>query len=98
MAAASVRPATFDASGGWAGLMARHVNASAYYFAFLQSSGRVSLRRWMDGQVTVLDEAPFTVVAGTSYRLRLDAIGSNLRLYVNGQLLAEAVDAAIPQG
>jgi len=93
-----IRPATFYAGGGWAGLMARHVNASAYYFAFLQSSGTVSLRRWMNGQVTVLDEAPFTVTAGTSYRLRLDAIGRNLRLYVNGQLVAEAVDAAIPQG
>src|SRR6185503_6742760 len=38
---ADVRPATFYASGGWAGLMARHVNASAYYFAFLQKSGTV---------------------------------------------------------
>ena len=30
--------------------------------------------------------------------MRLDAMGSNLRVYINGQLVAEAVDAALPQG
>jgi hypothetical protein len=73
---ADIRPTTFYASGGWAGLRARHVNASAYYYAFLQRPGGVSLRRWMDGQVTILAEAPFTVRAGTSYRMRLEPIGS----------------------
>jgi len=58
---ADIRPTTFYAGGGWAGLMARYVNASAYYFALLQNGGTVSLRRWMNGQVTVLDEAPFAV-------------------------------------
>lgn len=95
---ADIRPTTFHASGGWAGLMARHVNTSTYYYAFLHSSGQVSLRRWMNGQVTVLNETPFTVTAGTSYRMRLEAIGSSLRVYVNGQFMAEAVDSAIPQG
>lgn len=95
---ADIRPTTFHASGGWAGLMVRHVNTSTYYYAFLHSSGQVSLRRWMNGQVTVLNEVPFTVTAGTSYRMRLEAIGSTLRVYVNGQFMAEAVDSAIPQG
>jgi hypothetical protein len=93
-----IRPTTFHASGGWAGLMARYVDTRTYYYAFLQSSGKVSLRRWMNGQITVLDEAPFAVTAGASYRMRLEAIGSDLRLYVNGQFVAEAVDTAIPQG
>jgi hypothetical protein len=95
---ADIRPTTFHAGGGWSGLMARYVDTRTYYYAFLQSSGKVSLRRWMNGQITVLDEAPFTVTAGTSYRVRLEAIGSDLRLYVNGQFVAEAVDSAIPQG
>jgi hypothetical protein len=95
---ADIRPTTFHASGGWAGLMARYVDTSTYYYAFLHSSGQVSLRRWMNGQITVLDEAPLTVTPGTSYRMRLDAIGNRLRLYVNGQFVAEAVDAAIPWG
>jgi hypothetical protein len=93
-----IRPTTFHASGGWAGLMARYVDTRTYYYAFLQSSGKVSLRRWMNGQITVLDEAPFAVTAGASYRMRLEAIGSYLRLYVNSQFVAEAVDTAIPQG
>jgi hypothetical protein len=95
---ADILPRTFHASGGWAGLMTRFVNTQTYYYAFLHSAGRASLRRWKDGQITVLDEAPFAVTAGTSHHMRLEAIGSYLRLYVDGQLLAEAVDAAIPQG
>jgi pectate lyase len=95
---ADIRPASFHASGGWAGLMARYVDTRTYYYVFLHSSGKASLRRWINGRITVLDEAPFTVTAGTSYRVRMEAIGSSLRLYVNGRLLAEAVDAAIPQG
>jgi hypothetical protein len=95
---ADIRPTSFHATGGWAGLTARYVDTKTYYYAFLQSSGKVSLRRWMNGQITVLDEAPFTVTAGTSYRVRLEAIGSYLRLYVNGQFVAEAVDSAIAQG
>jgi len=95
---ADIRPRTFHANGGWAGLMARYVDARTYYYVYLHSSGKASLRRWMDGRITVLDEATFTVTPGTSYRVRLDAIGSDLRLYVNGRLLAEAVDSAIPAG
>lgn len=95
---ASLRPRSFHASGGWVGLTARYVDQQNYYFVLLHSSGKASLRRRLNGQTTILDEAPFTVAAGTSYRVRLDAIGSSLRLYVNGLLLAEAEDAAIPQG
>ena len=95
---ADIRPRTFHANGGWAGLMARFVDTQTYYYVYLHRSGKASLRRWMDGRITVLDEAPFTVTPGTSYRVRLEAIGSDLRLYVNGRLLAEAVDSAIPQG
>lgn len=95
---ADIRPTAFHASGGWGGLMVRYVDTSKYYFAFLHSSGQVSLRRWMNGQATVLGEVPFTVTAGTSYRMRLEAIGNTLRVYVNGQFMTEAVDTAIPQG
>jgi hypothetical protein len=95
---ADIRPTAFHASGGSVGLLARYANASTYYYAFLHSSGKVSLQRWMNGQITVLDEAPFTITAGTSYRMRLEAIGSFLRLYVNGRFVAEAVDSTIPQG
>ena len=95
---ATIRPRTFHASGGWAGLMARYVDDSTYYYVLLDRSGKASLRRWMSGRITVLDEVPFTVTAGTTYRVRLDAIGDSLRLYVNGKLLAEAEDGAIPSG
>jgi hypothetical protein len=95
---ADIRPTAFHASGGWGGLMVRYVDTSKYYFAFVHSSGQVSLRRWMNGQATVLGEVPFTVTAGTSYRMRLEAIGNTLRVYVNGQFMTEAVDSAIPQG
>jgi hypothetical protein len=41
---------------------------------------------------------PFTVTPGTWYQLRLDAVGKNLRAYVNGSLVLEASDDTLPSG
>jgi hypothetical protein len=95
---ATARATAFHASGGWMGLTARYVDRENYYFALLSSSGKVSLRRRLNGQTAILDEAPFAVAAGSSYLLRLDAIGSALRLYVTGRLQCEADDASLARG
>jgi hypothetical protein len=82
----------------WFGVMARHVDDSNFYFLSLRSSNTVSLSKVVDGTVTTLASAPFPVLPATWYQLRFDAIGNQLRTYVNGRLLLEASDSSLPSG
>ena len=96
---ALVLPQSFNASGrGFIGVMARHVDASNYYYGVLTADNRVSLRKVVNGVVTVLDESPLSVAAGAGYTIRLEAIGSWIRMYVGGWLMAEAQDSALRKG
>ena len=52
----------------------------------------------MNGVHSTLKEVPFTAIPGASYRVRLEAIGSSLRFYVNDTLTAEAADARLATG
>jgi len=82
----------------WFGLMARHADPQNFYFLSLRSSNTLSLRKVVDGTVTILRTTPFAVQPGTWYQLRLDAIGNRLRAYVNGVLLLETTDFSIATG
>ena len=89
------RATTFaGGSGGdrWFGAIARYSNATNYYYFSLRSSNMLSLRKVTDGQITVLRSVALPVVLGRWYRLRLEAVGSQLRAYVNGTLWLEASD------
>jgi hypothetical protein len=90
---ADIRPRSFHPDGGgFAGLMARYISEDDYYYVLLTKSGKASLRRWWNRQITVLDEATLPVTLGTSYKVRFEVIGNQLRFYVNGRLMAEAQD------
>jgi pectate lyase len=94
-----VRPTAFAAGAqAWFGLMARVVDSSNYYYVTVRNNNTISLRRLTNGVIQVLDTAPLNVAAGTAYTLRLEAIGTSLRAYVNGRLLVEATDATIDAG
>ena len=82
----------------WFGLMARHVDPRNFYYLSLRSSNTVSLRKVVNGNITVLKSAAFTVRPATWYQLRFDAIGNHLRVYVDGNLLLEATDGSLPTG
>jgi hypothetical protein len=94
---ADITPRTFATSTSWVGLMARYVDNRNYYYVVLRN-GKASLRKWVNGVITVLEETTITVQANATYRVRLEAIGSSLRLYVNGRLMAEGQDSALPSG
>jgi hypothetical protein len=87
-----------DGNDRWFGVMARLVDASNYYYMTVRSSNTVSLRKLTNGAITVLATVPLTVSADTSYALRLEAVGSQLRGYVNGRLLVEATDTTHVRG
>lgn len=82
----------------WFGLMARYVDDQNYYYVTLRNSNTISLRKLVNGVITVLDSAPFPVSPATWYSLRLDAVGDQVRAYVDGRLLVEATDTSHPAG
>lgn len=93
---------TFAAPTGaqerWFGVMARQRDEQNYYYLTLRSSNTLSLRKLVNGAVTVLASTTFTVAPATWYDLRLEAVGSELRAYVNGTLRLEATDTAHANG
>lgn len=91
-------PRSFSGSDRWFGVLARCVDASNYYYLTVRSSNTLSLRRLSNGVITVLATVPLTVSANSSYALRLEAVGSRLRGYVNGRLLVEATDTTHARG
>jgi pectate lyase len=99
MVQVNVVPTSF-ASGTerWFGVIARYVDVSNYYYVTLRTNNTISLRRLVNGAIQELDSAPLTVTAGSTYRIRLDAIGNSLRVWVNGKHLLEATDSTFAQG
>jgi hypothetical protein len=96
---ADVKPLAF-ASGGerWCGTMVRYIDAANYYYVTLRTSNTIHLRKIVNGSFVTIASAPLTVAAGRSYRIRLEAIGTWLRAYVDGRLLLQARDTAHSHG
>lgn len=95
------RATTFAGSGSgdrWFGVMARYVDDSNYYFLTLRNTNTVSLRKLTNGAITELGAYSLPITLGTWYRLRIDAVGDQIRGFVNGVLVAEATDTTHPRG
>jgi len=99
---ARARATSFAAPSGnqerWFGLATRYRDASNYYYLSLRNSSTVSLRRVVNGSITVLASAPLSVTAGNWYDLRLDAVGDQLRAFVNGAQVLQATDSTFASG
>lgn len=80
-------------SGSGAGVMTRFQGDDTNYFeAVLCNSGRVVLRRRASGVLRTLASTPFRPTLNRTYRLRLESIGTQHRVYVDGVLMLD-VDA-----
>ena len=87
------------ASGShWIGAMLRYTDASNYYYVSLRTSNELSLRKVVNGVITELARQPFTVQVGQPYRLRIEAIGTKLIVYVNDEVRLQTRDASHAQG
>jgi hypothetical protein len=90
---ARVRPRTFNAAGDpWVGVMARYDDPNNYVYVSLRRSNTLTLRKVQNGSIVQLGSAALTVTPNTWYTLRLEAVGTSLRAYVNGRLVLEAAD------
>lgn len=52
----------------------------------------------MNNAIVELDSAPFTVTGNTWYRTRFEAVGTQLRVYINDSLILEASDTSHASG
>jgi hypothetical protein len=78
----------------WFGVLGRYVNDGTYYYLSVRSSNTLSLRKLVNGSITVLGTVPFTpATSAPGDRLRLEIIGNKLRAYANGELAIESTDA-----
>ncbi len=95
---ADIRPTAFSGNDRWAGLAVRYVDASNHYYVTLRSSGSIQLRRMVDGEFSTIAQRAVSVVAGRNYRVHLQALGENLRVYLDGRLVLFGEDDALTTG
>ena len=89
---------TTTSGSHWIGAMVRYTDPSNYYYVTLRTSNELSLRKIVDGVVTELDREPFTMQFNQYYRLRIEAIGTKLVVYLNDTARLQASDSSHPQG
>jgi hypothetical protein len=97
---ADLRPLEFAETGRWLGLVTRRTDAQNYYYVTLRSPNVVSLRRVRAGVVTELGargvEGGF--VPGRSYRLRLESVGDQQAVFLDGLTLLTVKDTTLTHG
>jgi hypothetical protein len=92
-------PRAFGAGAGrWFGLVARWRDSANYYYVTVRNSNEISLRKLTAGAIQVLDAAPLTVTVDSAYKLRLEIIKDQLRVYVDDHLVLEAADSSYTRG
>jgi hypothetical protein len=78
--------------------MARYVDDNNYYYVTVRNDNTLSLRKLVNGHIVVLGTAPFNLTIFQWYELRLEAIGTSLRVFVDNELKLEATDTSFPEG
>src|SRR6185436_348562 len=87
---ADIRPLSFAAAGSGFGVVTRFQDAQNFFEAIVRNNGAVQLRRMAGGKVRTIASASFAPVAGQTYRLRLESIGTLHRVLIDGKLLIDA--------
>jgi hypothetical protein len=82
----------------WVGVIARYRDDANHYYVSLGVNSGLQIRRVAGGAVTVLASIPYAVHGNVSYRLRFEAVGDQLRAYVDDVFVAEAHDATFAAG
>lgn len=88
------------ASGGerWLGLTVRQTDPNNYHYLTLRNTNVVQLRKLENGAIRVLASATVPFALNRRYRLRLEAAGTWIRGYVDGQLRVQARDTRHTHG
>src|SRR6185503_6620960 len=94
---ADVRIVELAGASSWAGFLLRYTNLQNYYYLRVNHDS-VQVRKIVGGVFQPIATAPLSLVIGRVYRFRIEAIGSRLRAFVNGQQVVEVIDDAHARG
>jgi hypothetical protein len=94
----ALRIRQFGSGSPWAGLMVRYVDPNNYYYVTVRKTGETSLRKITNGNITVLGSVPTPVTLAPMMQLRLEVIGTQLRVFVDKALVLERSDGSIARG
>ena len=95
---ADITPRAFVGNDRWVGLVVRRRDAANYYYLTARSSGSLQIRKIVNGVYSTLASTPFPVVVGQKMHLRLEAIGTALRVYVDGRQRLTVYDSSHTHG
>jgi hypothetical protein len=98
---ADVTLRTVTGANRFFGILARHgATPNNYYYLVLRTNNSIELKRLVNN-VSANIAPPvtsFPVTLGTTYRLRLEVVGSMLKGYVNGELKIQGTDTTFASG
>lgn len=95
---AEITPTAFDGSDRWFGLAARYTDPGNHYYVTVRSSNSIHLRRMVNGSFQTLVAANLPVTLNRTYRVRLEAIGTLLRVFVDDVAIMQAHDSTHTDG
>lgn len=87
-----------SSQGAWFGVLARWVDTRTHYYLSVRSTGRLEIRRVLNGTVAVLKSVPYKAAPGQYHDYDFSVIGNELHAYVDGVFVAGAIDDAIAEG
>ncbi|HTU67771.1 MAG TPA: hypothetical protein VMF52_17610 [Steroidobacteraceae bacterium] len=76
------------------GLVVRHADPANYWYAAVRNTNKLYLRKVVNGVVTQIGGVNLDASPGRSFVLRLEAVGSRVRVYVDDLLRLETSDPA----
>lgn len=94
----SVKPLAFNGTNRPVSVYARFTDSNNHYYVALRSNNTIELKKKVGGTVTTLQSTGLTVSTGAWYDVRLEAVGTTLKAYVNGNLLLTATDSDLASG
>jgi hypothetical protein len=97
---ADMRPLEFAQTDRWFGLITRRVDANNYYYVTFRAPNVISLRRKFNGVFTELARttALGNFDVGRNYRVRLESVGTQHAVFVDGFPLIRWNDDALSHG
>jgi len=97
---ADMRPLEFAGPGRWFGLVTRRTDARNYYYVRFRASNGISLRRMRDGVVSELAwaPAPADFQTGRNYRMRLESVGDQHAVFMDGIPQLHVKDSTLTHG
>ncbi|MDS0527863.1 hypothetical protein NNC19_19405 [Clostridium sp. SHJSY1] len=96
---ADVKVVNFNGSNK-ASLCGRYTDSKNYYSVNLsdKNGGIIELKKKVKGSNTTIAKVSTNIVEGTIYKVKLEMVGTKIKVYINDNLLIEKSDSSLSRG